>query len=205
MTSYEAVELAAAQHGLLPLGGVQTDAGTLVLLGPQPDAFWPILQASPEAGESNPVDAWSTRVITHLAETLGAAPRFPFGSPPQPFITWALASGTCHLSPVGLLVHETQGLNVSFRGALQFAHDIALPAAAPRPCDTCDAPCLTACPVEALGSQSYDLDACHRWLDPQENTCMAQGCAARRACPLSPPRPDAQAAHHMRYFHRPTP
>ncbi|WP_371154605.1 ferredoxin [Jannaschia sp. 2305UL9-9] len=208
MTSYAQVAAAAASCGLVALGGTHDPDATgmpqdvtLILLGPDPVRFWPLLQAAPEARLPDPVDAWSMRVITDLAHALGARPRFPFGTPPQPFIRWALASGTCHLSPVGPLVHESLGLNVSFRGALLFAKTIALPPAGPRPCETCAAPCLGACPVDAMTPDGYDLAACHSWLDEAANTCMTRGCAVRRACPVSPARPDAQAAHHMAHFH----
>ncbi|WP_347882276.1 hypothetical protein [Jannaschia ovalis] len=119
----------------------------------------------------------------------------------QPFISWALATGRCHISPAALLVHDALGLMVSFRGALALPFALDLPPAPPSPCDGCPAPCLDACPVGALGP-GYDLAACHGWLDDPRNDCMARGCAARRACPVSPPRPDAQAAHHMAAFHK---
>lgn len=200
-TDAATLQTAAAVRGLALLGGFTEDGRTTVLLGPDPATFWPTLQASPEARLPNPVDAWSTRVITEWARDLGADARFPFGHPLQPFLTWAMKTGRCHLSPVGMLVHDTQGLMVSFRGALLFEHDIALPDPPPAPCTDCPAPCRTACPVNALGPDGYDLPECHTWLDDPANTCMDRGCAARRACPVSPPRPDAQSAHHMHSFH----
>lgn len=201
MTTREALETAAAARVLTLLGGFTEDGRTTLLLGPDPDAFWPALRSSPEARLPDPVDAWSTRVVTALAREVGAEPRFPFGHPLQPFLTWAMKTGRCHISPVGMLVHDTQGLMVSFRGALTFPHEIALPEAPPTPCTDCDAPCRTACPVHALSPDGYDLPACHAHLDDPRNTCMARGCAVRRACPVSPPRPHAQSAHHMHSFH----
>ncbi|CTQ51138.1 hypothetical protein [Jannaschia donghaensis] len=201
MTTHDTLVDRAARQALTVLGGFTEDGRTTVLLGPDPDRFWPALQAAPERDLPNPVDTWSTRVVTALADDLGAQARFPFGQPLQPFLTWAMNTGRCHISPVGMLVHDTQGLMVSFRGALLFDHEIALPAAPPKPCDTCTAPCLTACPVDALGPDGYDLPVCHGWLDDPRNTCMDRGCAVRRACPVSQPRPDAQSAHHMASFH----
>lgn len=191
----------AAARGLTILGGFNAEGRATILLGPDPATFWPALQAAPEASAPNPVDAWSARVIGDWAQDLGAEARFPFGQPLQPFMTWALASGRCHVSPVGMLVHDAQGLMVSFRGALLFEHEIALPPAPAKPCDTCAAPCLTACPVGALTGEGYDLPACHAWLDDPANACMDRGCAVRRACPVSKVRPDAQSAHHMASFH----
>ncbi|MEM8849830.1 MAG: ferredoxin [Pseudomonadota bacterium] len=196
----QSLERQAAARALTLLGGFTEEGATTLLLGPDPATFWPTLQAAPEAHQPDPVDAYSTRVITGWATDLDARPSFPFGQPLQPFITWALKTGRCHISPVGLLVHDTQGLLVSFRGALTFDHAMDLPAPPPNPCPTCPAQCRTACPVDALSAQAYDVPTCRAHLATPDNTCMSQGCAARRACPLSPTRPDAQAAHHMRAF-----
>ncbi|MEM7711429.1 MAG: ferredoxin [Pseudomonadota bacterium] len=195
-----ALEAQAATRALVVLGGFTEDGATTLLLGPDPATFWPALQTAPEAYGPDPVDRYSTRVLTAWAADLGATALFPFGQPLQPFVTWALRTGRCHVSPVGLLVHDTQGLVVSFRGALRLPHAIDLPDPAPKPCDTCDAPCLAACPVSALTPNGYDIPACRTWLSDPDATCMDRGCAVRRACPVSPPRPDAQAAHHMRAF-----
>ncbi len=96
---------------------------------------------------------------------------------------------------------------ISYRGALGFADRLPLPPrAASNPCLTCaDRPCATACPVGALGAEApYDVPACHGFLaTPPGHGCMANGCAARRACPVSKRfgRDPAQSAHHMDYFH----
>src|SRR5690606_32793914 len=113
---------------------------------------------------------------------------FPFGGPPhRPFIAWARRSGRAHPSPVTLLVHDTMGLMVSYRGAIGLRYRLRLPAPAANPCDDCiPRPCLTACPPAALTGGGYDLDACHGFLDrPEGQDCMATGCAVRRACPVS--------------------
>ncbi|MBS0563260.1 MAG: ferredoxin, partial [Proteobacteria bacterium] len=137
---------------------------------------------------------------------LGAAAVFPFGGPPhRPFFQWALRSGRAFASPVRLLVHDRAGLMVSYRGAIALRE--ALPATpAPNPCTSCtDKPCLSACPVGALGGQGYDLAACHAFLDrPEGGDCLSSGCAVRRACPLSQAygRLPEQSAYHMRLFHK---
>ena len=194
----------APELGLVVLGAAE-DEGTVVLLGPHPDRFWPILRRAPEWEGPDPVDRWSARVIGAWAAEIGATPRFPFGGPPfEPFLRWAAASGRCHPSPVGPLVHDALGLMVSFRGALHFAEALARPAPPPLPCAGCAAPCATACPVGALSADHpYDVPACHAFLDsPAGADCLSGGCLARRACPASAPRPAAQSAHHMRHFHR---
>ncbi|KRS19904.1 ferredoxin [Roseovarius indicus] len=207
MTDIETV--AGAEH-LAVMGVVQDDlpegVATLVLLGPLEPGFWPAFTASPEYRDDtpHPLDRWSLRVITGMAERLGATPFFPFGGPPyQPFIAWAKASGRAHSSPVGLLVHDTAGLMISYRGALGFAERIEAPAPPPNPCETCQTrPCLTACPVDAFASGSYDVAACKTDLDRPGNDCMTRGCAVRRACPVSRNygRLEAQSSFHMRAF-----
>jgi epoxyqueuosine reductase len=202
-----------AGHCLTVLGGfhAEDDPGlpkgtrTLLMLGPTP-GFWPLLQSQPEWGGADPVDRWSRRVIGQLACDLGAKALFPFGGPPyHPFYQWAIRTGAVWDSPVRLLVHGSQGLMVSFRGALALKERVALPAATARPCDACAKPCLTACPVGALTAAGYDVSACHAFLDTDAGAdCMNAGCLVRRACPVSQSyaRMPEQSAYHMGQFHR---
>ena len=184
----------------------------LLMLGPSEPGFWAHLQAQPEwaqlekDGIPDPVDRWSRRVIGRIACDLGAKALFPFGGPPyHPFYQWALRSGRVWDSPVRLLVHSAQGLMVSFRGALALKEAVAVPPPVLRPCDTCAAPCKTACPTGALTDAGYDLPRCHDFLDqPDGKDCMTGGCLVRRACPVSQAyaRLPEQSAHHMRQFHK---
>ncbi len=202
----------ARGNHLAPLGALHLEPDevpgytSLVLLGPAGPDFWPHVTAAPEFadGAPDPLDRWSLRVIGALASDLGARAVFPFDGPPWPSFTgWARRSGRAWSSPVGLLVHDTTGLMLSYRGALALPHRIDLPAPASRPCDTCDGqPCRTACPVSALSPYGYDVPACKTDLDRPGNDCMARGCAVRRACPLSQGagRTEAQSAFHMGYF-----
>ena len=206
---------ATARH-LAVLGGfacegdpdLPRDTKTLLLLGPLEPGFWPHLTAQPEwqDGAADPVDRWSRRVIGQWACDLGAKALFPFGGPPwHPFPSWAKRTGRVWDSPVRLLVQAEQGLMVSFRGALALKERVAVPPPLPRPCDTCPQPCLAACPVGALTAAGYDLPTCHGFLDQSAGQdCMDQGCAVRRACPLSQSyaRMPEQSAYHMRQFHR---
>jgi len=209
-----AITATCAAHQLEVLGGFACDGDpglptgtrTLLLLGPREPGFWPHLHAQPEWTAPDPVDRWSRRVIGTIACDLGAKALFPFGGPPwHPFQQWALRTGQVWESPIRLLVHQTQGLLVSFRGALALRQSLALPPAPPNPCAPCPQPCRTACPVAALTPQGYDLPVCHAYLDtPAGSGCMTMGCAARRACPLSHAyaRLPGQSAYHMRQFHR---
>lgn len=186
-----------------PADGLPTHAA-IFLLGPDEPAFWPIFQASPEAqdGAPDPLDRWSRRVIDALATAGGAAAIYPFGGPPfLPFQTFAMRSGQAWPSPIRFLVHADMGLWVSFRGALICADATAKPARIDRPCDTCPAPCVTACPVDAF-ADGYDVAACKRHINsPAGADCIAQGCRARRACPIGAGlRLPAQATFHMKAF-----
>jgi len=183
--------------------------GTLVLLGPREPGFWKAFTNSPEWQDNapDPMDRWSTRVITSLAEQSNATALFPFSGPPYlPFFRWALASGHAWQSPVSLLVHAQAGLMVSYRGALALPDRLELPPASAKPCDTCtDQPCLIACPSGALTSAGYDVPKCHAFLDTDEGqTHLTSGCNVRRACPLSQSygRVEEQSAYHMSIFHK---
>ena len=187
---------------------VPKGCATLVLLGPLEPGFWPAFTMSPEWRDTapDPMDRWSTRVITALAQHSGAQALFPFGPPPyQPFFRWALASGQAWQSPVSLLVHARAGLMVSYRGALAFSHQMELPPTSPPPCQTCrDQPCLTACPSGALTQAGYDVPRCHSFLETAAGRPQLEnGCTVRRACPLAQSygRVEAQSAYHMSMFH----
>jgi epoxyqueuosine reductase len=201
----------AAAAGLTILGGFHAEndeslpakTQTLLLLGPS-EGFWAHFTAQPEwsDGASDPMDRWSRRAIGRMACDFGAKALFPFGGPPyHPFYSWALRTGRIWQSPIKLLVHDSQGLMVSFRGALALQHRIELPPPAARPCDTCAAPCTTSCP--ALSTEGYDVAGCHAMLDGGKD-CMSLGCASRRACPVGQPhaRLPEHSAYHMRQFHR---
>lgn len=215
--AYRAIETRARGVGLdifggfhpRPGDGAPDGTGTLLLLGPHEPGFWDRVTAAPEFhdGAPDPMDRWSTRVITKLATETGAVAVFPFGGPPyQPFIAWAHRSGRAWASPVTLLVHDVAGLMVSYRGALALPKRITLPAPQNSPCETCaDKPCMAACPVNALADGSYDVPECHNYLTLNPgNSCLSKGCAVRRACPVSQSydRRDAQSSYHMSYFHR---
>lgn len=207
----------AHEHGLAIMGafhpladdGAPKGCKTLVLLGPLEPGFWNIVSASPEFqdGRPNPLDRWSFRVISALAQQHGGTAIFPFQGPPfAPFIDWAKRSGRAWGSPVGLLVHDVAGLFASYRGAIALNDRFDLPEHATSPCEGCKAkPCLAACPAQALTSTGYDVVQCRAFLDtPPGHTCMANGCAVRAACPVSQSygRLAVQSQFHMRAFHR---
>lgn len=195
--------------GLRAAGGFcpedSTPAKTIVMLAPDEPAFWDIFAGSDEYrdGKPHPMDRWSQRVIGDLANDLGVSAYFPFGGPPfQPFFQWALATGQVHQSPIRLLVDRHAGLFVAFRGALGFDDTISdMPKSTQSPCDGCDAPCLTTCPVHAFDGVSYAVDRCKAHvLSPNGKDNLMSGCLARRACPYTLKRHPHQARFHMRAF-----
>jgi epoxyqueuosine reductase len=216
VVTLSALTAALADEQLEVLGGFTVSEGevgfpkgtrTLLMLGPREPGFWAHLTAQPEwDGQADPVDRWSRRVIGRIACDLGGKALFPFGGPPyHPFYQWALRTGRVWDSPVKLLVQADQGLMVSFRGALVLKDVVPVPPPANHPCETCAAPCLTACPAGALTGAGYDVPACHAFLDrPEGKDCMMGGCRVRRACPVSQTyaRLPEQSAYHMGQFHK---
>ena len=206
---------AAQQAGLTLRGafhpskqdGAPEGTQTLVLLGPDEPAFWGIFTSSREYLDAapHPLDRWSKRVATGLAETIGGTAIFPYDGPPYPpFLRWAERSGACWSSPVGLLVHEAAGLFISYRAALALPERLELEEPSAAPCTECEArPCETACPVSALApDQPYDVEACKAHMRSAGGADCRAGCLVRRACPVSRRfgRLSEQSAFHMRAF-----
>lgn len=192
--------------GILPVeptDKLHTTIRNIVLLSPAP-RFWGHFIKSAEYTDKNPhpMDRWSRRVIGRIACDLSAKAYFPFGGPPyQPFLGWAKRSGQAWPSPTGPLVHATQGLMISYRGALGLTETLHTTPGT-NPCHTCPAPCLTACPVGALGPARYDVPKCKAFLDTSAGSgCMGAGCLVRRACPVGQGiRQPEQLAFHMKAF-----
>jgi hypothetical protein len=197
----EIVFSAIRTTGLVPRGallleeservGELANIRTIVLAGMVGREGWDAFAASPEAsdGLADPLDRWSRRLIESLAGALGAKALFPFGGPPfLPFQRWAQRAEPLHSSPIGLFIHPYYGLWHSYRGALGFREELAVPepALAPSPCETCSGRwCLKTCPVGAFSEAGYDVAACAGHLrSTAGEDCMAFGCRARRACPV---------------------
>lgn len=199
----------AARENLALIGVAPDDetGGSVLLLGPAEPGFWPAFNAAPEYADGlpDPLDRFSKRRIGALAARWGGTPVYPSDGPPYPpFIGWALASGRVWVSPVRLLVHDVQGLWLSFRGAVRLPARLRLPPGE-TPCQTCAGqPCRAACPASALTVDGYDVHACHTFLDtPPGAVCVNRGCAVRRACPVGARygRTEDQSRFHMKAFH----
>ncbi|MEC3861426.1 ferredoxin [Mesobacterium sp. TK19101] len=215
MTALAALDDAAAKAGLRVRGvlevtdsdGAPEGCASLVLLGPDEPAFWPLFSTSDEYfdGNPDPLDRWSKRVIGALAREWGGHAVFPSDGPPYPpFIAWARDSDHAWVSPVGLLVHDAAGLFISYRGAVALPQVVQAAPVGVMPCLSCHAaPCTTACPVGALSLAEYDVAACKAHLRSDlGHDCRDNGCLARRACPVAVDfeRLPVQSAFHMAAF-----
>ncbi|MEK9752623.1 MAG: ferredoxin [Rhodospirillaceae bacterium] len=214
----EIVEAALLGAGLTPRGAFNpapddgvpeaspgVAAGTLVLAGNAGPHMWQAFAAERDPARE-PLDAWSKAKLGPLAESFGGRAFYPFEPPHLPFQRWARKAEACHHSPLGIFIHPEYGLWHGYRGALALPETLALPAAKPSspPCESCaEKPCLSTCPVGASTAAGYDVPACADHLETAAGAdCMAEGCRARRACPVGRGfrYVPAQAAFHMRAF-----
>ncbi|MDW3214251.1 MAG: hypothetical protein R8G01_09660 [Ilumatobacteraceae bacterium] len=161
---------------------------SVVMIGNVGGAMWGPFRAGETPG-SHPLDRWTRATLQPIAEEFGASYVHPSDEPFQPFQRWAQRADDVWPSPIGLMIHPTYGLWHAYRGALLFDHEVVgLPPIGRRanPCITCaDRPCLTTCPVDAFTAEGYDSDACAVHVRSGDRpTCLDDGCAARRACPV---------------------
>ena len=193
--------------GVPPLGDGRP-VGTVVLVGNAGPAMWRLFTATCDAvAGPHSLDRWTRGLLTDIARAQGATPLFPFDGPPYlPFQRWAMRAEPVAPSPLGMLIHPDYGLWHAYRGVLLFAERIALPPRdrRPSPCENCaERPCLQACPVDAFTEAGYDVPGCRDHISrPAGADCMAEGCRARRACPIGQAyryAPD-HAEFHMRAF-----
>jgi ferredoxin len=179
-------------------------AQSVLLLGNIGGSIWPAFSAWRKGFEGrDPLDTWSREMILPVARRLEATAYFPSDTPWQPFQQWATRAEAMQASPLGILIHPAHGLWHGYRGALGFRFELPARAAVPNhPCETClEKPCLSACPVGAIGADRFDVAACRSYLDTQrgDETCRVSGCVARNACPAGAGSryPEAQLRFHM--------
>lgn len=190
-------------------------ARAVVLVGHVGGSMWPAFAAwrlmQADGGGHDPLDNWSKAIIRPIAELAGATTFFPSDPPYQPFQQWAMRAEGLKSSPLGILIHPQFGLWHGYRAALAFAEwslqesERSEDAARQHihPCDIClDKPCLTHCPVSAVSSETFDVNACRSHLagDDGKIGCMQSGCVARLACPVGADYAYGldQARFHMR-------
>ncbi|WOS61294.1 4Fe-4S dicluster domain-containing protein [Sinorhizobium fredii] len=202
----ETIRAAFEPHGLFLRGSVNFTPGdvvprlesgepaaSVVLIGNIGGSIWEPFtrwrEGERDRGGADPLDEWSKQVILPVAEAAGATAYFPSDPPWQPFQQWAMRAEGLKASPLGILVHPRFGLWHGYRGALGF--DRSLPQTgsviAGHPCDDCmGKPCISACPVDALGTGMFDVGLCRTHLRTQAGAagCLVDGCLSRDACPV---------------------
>lgn len=192
----------------VPDCGFANRVGTVVLAGNIGSAMWPVFEAG-RRDEENPLDQWTERVlgkiVQDLAPVYGAVTAlYPSDGPPyHPFQQWAMRAEPVFPSPIGPLMHADHGLWHAYRGVLAFEARLDIPEREDRanPCDSCtDKPCLSTCPIGAFRPGKYAVKDCANYLTTTEgDVCLAQGCQARRSCPVAPHNryDEAQGRFHM--------
>lgn len=192
----------ASQKDAVPdvFDGVATQ--TVLLVGSVGDRMWSRF-GKDRKDEADPLDRWTQRCLESVATGLGARVVFPFQRPFLPFQHWLKSADVSHVSPLRLLIHPEFGLWHVVRGAFLFADALEIPrqeTVAP-PCKGCrQHPCMTSCPVDAFSARGLDVGRCASHLASEAGAdCMANGCLARRACPVgvSYRHTSEQAAFHM--------
>ena len=197
------------------LGPRAGDARTAVVIGNGGGAFWTAFQrhlaADPAAGRvADPLDAFTRQVvgeaIAPLHDELGTARVvFPFELHPLAvsFVHLAECAGLGRRSLLGILVHPEYGPWMALRAAIlvPFALSAPRPADGFDPCPTCvERPCITACPVGAVGPSGWDVPRCaaHRIAAPDD---CGSGCHSRIACVYGREHryPSDAMAFHQRY------
>ena len=97
---------------------------------------------------------------------------------------------------------------IQFKGKIllqfiDFKNDVLKSLNSSRPCDKCTAPCVSACPAQALTQEKYDVEKCQKYVQKLLNDSCMQGCLVRRSCPVGNfLRPQEQSSFHMQSFVR---
>lgn len=110
----------------------------------------------------------------------------PYGEPLAPLVKWLQAAGWWQPGPFMNSLHPRYGSWWAVRAviALDAAPSGAQPAFTAQPCLDCPAPCVNACPAQAVAySRAWDWQRCGQYRLAQDSACTSD-CLARLACPL---------------------
>jgi hypothetical protein len=180
-------------------------AGALVA-GAGGRAFFEGFAASPERkdGERDPLDRYTARVVS--AASSGAlagtgirhAIGYPFGIDPViPFQRLGRAAGLEGPGPLALQIHPVFGPWWAYRALIVLDRALGPLAALGDGCAGCPAPCVAACPGQAVSRGGFQIAACHA--HRLAATECRSSCAARIACIRGPEHrySSEQLAFHM--------
>jgi hypothetical protein len=179
----------------------------LILIANAGPIFWDRFQAE-HRNETDPMDGWTRRILEPIAETFGMEALFPFDGPPfLPFHSWGYAARAFYPSPNIPAIHPVFGSWFGLRAAFLSPQPHPYPhehSADENPCDSCSThSCFDACLSNALSREGYDIKSCLAHVaGDDDGFCLANGCRARRACPVGQDyiySPE-QAEFHMRGF-----
>lgn len=194
----------------------------LLLLANAGPVFWQALQASPIKNNQDPIDDFSVSVAQEFqAKFLGSNTFNQLYPTPAkrshvPLMRLGGLAGWNIPSPLGLGLHPQYGPWSAYRVAWltqsaqlpkeflitpeQFKSiDLNALHNAAELCVGCAAPCVTACPANAVKlGEFFNTEACYNHRLPETSECHVH-CAARRACPIGQEHQyeNEQLAHHM--------
>ena len=162
---------------------------SIVVLGSGGSALW---QDLAEAVRSDPrrLTEHDHPLEDHVQRRVEEADPHPLGrrwlyaaDPRVPMQELALQAGLGTRSRLWLILHPHFGPWMALRAACLTTEVLPLdgPAQHPSPCEACSAPCVAACPAEALSQGDLDWSRC---IDHQATVDRcAPLCHSRRACP----------------------
>lgn len=167
-----------------------------------------IAQGRRSAAASDPLDDYTRGIVERgVADAMGdggvGVPHrvlYPFAGDGArlPFQRLGEAAGLPPAGPLGLQVHPTFGPWWAYRALVLVAIDLETEPPLAETCPRCEAPCVTACPGEAVTREQFLVAACvaHRLAAVE---CHAS-CRARISCPVGEAwrYPAPQLGFHMR-------
>lgn len=110
----------------------------------------------------------------------------PYSEPLAPLVKLLQAAGWWHPGPFMNSLHPRYGSWWALRAviALDATPVSAQPAFSAQPCASCSAPCVNACPPQAVAlADVWDWQRCGQYRVTQDSACTSD-CLARLACPL---------------------
>jgi epoxyqueuosine reductase len=193
------------------LAPLASDWPSLLLLASTGTSLWTALHAAAAEAREHPIDSFVSERLAEMRALIPEPTRLlwpdPNGGTPFPVSLAGRLAGWGHRSPMGLTIHPRHGLWMGYRGAVLLGLDLPedVEPDAPSPCASCDArPCLTPCPVSAVGGpDGINVVSCFTER-LRDGAACATSCAARLACPAGAPSrySDEQIAHHQTFANR---
>jgi len=204
---------ADVQHNLQQCTHLDCTDQFINLIANGGSSFWTQLQISEFKDNPNPVDEYSYSLAEQLVATLNTAEPYSILYPstqPVPLMQLGKLVGWSSPSPLGLGLHPSYGPWFAYRALIMSAQPLQTEltpivdtethsAMVGSECVNCAAPCVTACPANAVSqSSTFNIENCAGYR-LQTNSGCADTCHARYACPVGQQHQysDAQTAHHM--------